>query len=147
MAGNPNTVKPYHSAKRFSTYIIQSDSGANVAKAEDAIQSEVVRETKKLYPHIRIFSIRNENNYYKSEECDIGHPDLQLEVIYENITFILKLELKTTKGKLNENQKKWNERFDSVWSYNCIRRVAYGTNQALEIIDHWMGELAHQRKP
>lgn len=114
------------------------------SRIEDAIQSEVIRKVKELYPHIRIFAIRNETNRYRTEECDIGHPDLQLEATApDHIEYILKLEIKIIKGKLRDTQKKWNANFDSTYRKNCQRFIAYGTNEALAVIADWIKSVMH----
>lgn len=107
-------------------------------KIEDGIQSEVIRWVKDNYPHIRIFAVRNENNRWRTEECDLGHPDLQLErTDIDHIERIMKLELKRKKGKLKDSQIEWNATFDSTYRKNCHRYVAYGYDEALDLIKTW----------
>lgn len=73
---------------------------------------------------------------------DKGSPDLRLESIHDNITYILYLELKTKKGKLSKDQIKWNENFDkNRASSNCKRAVAFGFDDAKKIITDWQNNL------
>ena len=83
------------------------------------------------------------NNEYARHAVDmgveVGSPDLTLRQKRGDITHFLYLELKTQKGKLSPAQKKWNNDFDAHYaSSNCTRAVAYGFNDAKDIILRWL---------
>ena len=105
---------------------------------ENAIQSAVISHVKSTYPNISIIAIRNEDMRYRSDEIEKGIPDLELKATLNNTRHILSLELKTKKGKLNEAQIEWNEKFDSgEWAFNHTRDVAYGLKDARKKIQIW----------
>lgn len=68
-----------------------------------------------------------------------GFPDLIIFKQVRSITHILHLELKTLKGTLNSNQKKWHASF--VPSGNRKLATAYGLIQAQEITKAWLGSV------
>lgn len=102
-----------------------------------AIQKAVVSYLRRLN-----FKVAANNNEHAREHVDmgvdIGSADLVICRKIGDTTYFLYLELKTKKGKLSINQKKWNEDFDQNYkSSNCIRAIAYGYNQAIEEINLW----------
>lgn len=78
---------------------------------------------------------------------DAGEPDLWIYCnTPDNICHFLRLELKTLKGKLNDNQIAWNMWFDTNFG-DCInhkRAVAYGFKEAREIITNWLNSLTKE---
>ena len=96
------------------------------------------------YPNtVKIASNNNEHaRHAVSMGVDVGSPDLLLYTRKYDVTYFLFLELKKKKGKLSESQKEWNEIFDKSYkSKNCIRDVAYGFEQARNIISTWLGAI------
>lgn len=71
---------------------------------------------------------------------DIGSADLLLrQRRADNITHFLYLELKRKNGTLSDSQKEWSAEFDLHYaSDNCKRAVAYGFDEAKEIITNWL---------
>lgn len=110
---------------------------------EKAIQKALVRWFLTTIYHtshnIKLIAVQNENSRHETDMgVDNGHPDLYLAGC-DNIHY---LELKKKKGKLSDNQKKWNEWFDDNLSCdNITRDVAYGYEQAKEKITIWCNNL------
>jgi hypothetical protein len=71
-------------------------------------------------------------NYLKKEGLRTGSPDL---VILLGEGRVLFLEMKTTKGKMSEEQKKWKEWF-MVHDYNY--EVCYGVENAKKVVDKYL---------
>lgn len=73
---------------------------------------------------------------------DIGEPDFRLYARRNSILYILFLELKKKDGKLSQSQKTWNEDFDiNFAASNTTRCVAYGFDEAKNIIVDWLNKL------
>jgi hypothetical protein len=71
-----------------------------------------------------------------------GHPDLYFKWRDGNgITQFRYLEVKTMKGKLSENQKKWFTDFMLNQGSNEKAEVAYGYKPAIEILSEWTREI------
>jgi len=76
---------------------------------------------------------------HKAMGMDVGSPDLRLSYRLNGDYRVLYLELKKKKGKLSPDQIEWNADFDANFaSWNCQRAVAYGYEQAIEIINSWL---------
>jgi hypothetical protein len=112
---------------------------------EKVIQIALVDWIAKEFPTLRVSMSANENNHYHMNMgIDAGEPDLWIYCnTPENICHILRLELKTKVGSLNDNQIAWNEWFDREYG-NCVnhkRAVAYGFAEAREIIEEWTKDI------
>lgn len=104
---------------------------------ENAIQRHLIHWLKDDYPEIRVLAIRNEDMRHRPDEIEKGHPDLQLELNHNGTTHILKLELKSLKGKINPGaQTKWHENFTPT--INCEADIAFGFDKAQERIRQWI---------
>lgn len=79
---------------------------------------------------------------------EVGSTDLVLRMRVGCITYFLYLELKKRNGKLSQDQIDWNEEFDTHYkSDNCIRAVAYGFEEAREIVIQWVKLTQEQAQP
>lgn len=77
--------------------------------------------------HFRVVAVSNERQdafKFFSMGMELGHPDLYFTWIKNNTTYIYYLEIKTKKGKLNTNQKKWWKNFQAT--QNCNGNIGYG---------------------
>lgn len=81
-----------------------------VLKIEDAIQRDLILWLNREYPHVKVIATRNEENRYRTEEIDNGLPDLILRVPVGVVMHFVYFEVKTRKGRLSPDQKKWAER-------------------------------------
>ena len=83
---------------------------------------------------VRVIAPMNEDSKHRAYMgMDAGCPDLIILIEGKGVMF---LELKTKKGKLSASQKKWNDEFDAHYkSKHCTRAVAYGYDEAVEIIN------------
>ena len=106
-------------------------------RIESAIQAAVIRWVKETYPEVIITATANERSYKETSQIgSLGITDL---ILFHPVQGVLFLELKTTKGKLQPSQIEWNITFDSInFNYPCKRDVAYGYNEAINIISAWM---------
>jgi len=104
-----------------------------MAQIEKAIQAALIAWVKATHPTIIITTTANERSFKETSQIgSLGIPDL----ILFSLRGVLLLELKTTKGKLNKNQIKWNAGFDKmIFYYPCDRAVAHGFIEAKKIID------------
>jgi hypothetical protein len=76
-------------------------------KIEDAIQKELIRWLRETYPNVRVTATRNESNYRRTDEIEVGMPDLLIRQPRGEIMHIIYFEIKTMKGKLSPAQIKW----------------------------------------
>lgn len=114
---------------------------------EDAIQRALIHWIGENYPGVVVLAIRNEDMRERSDEIVRGHPDLHMEYNRKRTTHILKLELKTKKGRLSAAQREWNIWFDNTHkSKNCKRAVAYGFTEAKQIVSTWINSLKESHK-
>lgn len=104
-----------------------------VNRIEAAIQKAVIKYVKDNMPNCIITTTANERSYKETSQIgSLGIPDL---ILFEN-NRVLFLELKKRTGKLSTSQIKWNKDFDNKFASNIFTRaVAYGYNEAIEIID------------
>jgi len=128
----------------------RSSKRAPRKNVEAAIQKALIVWVRETYPEIRVSMSANENNHYHLDMgIDVGEPDLWLyKMGADNICHFLRLELKTTIGKLNPNQEEWNMWFDIEFG-NCAnhkRAVAYGFPQARELINNWFATINDDNK-
>lgn len=108
---------------------------------EGAIQRSLVQWVKKTYPFIKLAASQNENSRHATGMgMDIGEPDIRLCAKgADGVAYFHYLELKTSKGKLGDNQIKWNVDFDANWqSRNFTRSAAYGFAEARQQIENWL---------
>ena len=102
-------------------------------------------KTTPFHSSFKVSMSANENNHYHvNMGIDAGEPDLWIYCnTPENICYLLRLELKTKVGSLNDNQIAWNEWFDANFG-NCKnhkRAVAYGFAEAREVITNWIKDI------
>ena len=118
---------------------------------ESAIQRELVKWLANDYPDIEVIFRKNEGK--KSKQSAIldklmglkaGVPDLQLIVDITALSYFLELELKTLKGRLNDNQKEWHANFKPT--RNRQSAVAYGLLQAQDIVRNWLKTIGYENK-
>lgn len=76
-------------------------------KVEDAIQKELIRWLKKEYPFCKVTATRNESNRYRTDEIEVGMPDLLIRFPVGEVMHLLYFEIKTMKGRLSPAQIKW----------------------------------------
>jgi len=90
----------------------------------------------KLSFRIKVAANNNEHaRHHVGMGVDVGSPDMRFEWVVGGTTQILYLELKAKNGRLSDSQRKWNEEFDLYFATdNCSRAVAYGFNEAKQII-------------
>jgi hypothetical protein len=74
---------------------------------------------------------------------EAGTPDLTLTLDYKEFTYILELELKTLKGRLNDNQVDWWAKFRPT--KNRKGKTAYGFLDAQKIINNWVDSIKNFR--
>ena len=72
-----------------------------------------------------------------------GTPDLTLTLDYKDLTYILELELKTLKGKLNDSQVEWWGNFTPT--ENRTGKVGYGFLEQQKIIKDWVDSIKNFR--
>jgi hypothetical protein len=121
-------------------------------KIEDAIQKQLVLWIRSLFPEIDLRSNKLENkknvleavNDKRKGQAKAGTPDLTLFCDYNDLTYILELELKTKKGKLNQAQIIWHKDFKST--KNHIARIAYGLDEAKTAILKWVDGVKNGSK-
>lgn len=103
---------------------------------EKAIQAAAIHWIRKEIPNIIITTTANERSYKETNQIgSIGIPDL---ILFKKGICVLFLELKRKNGTLSDSQKTWNADFDLHYaSDNCKRAVAYGFDEAKEIIRAW----------
>ena len=109
-------------------------------QTEKVIQVALVRWVREEFGGtVTVSKSGNENSQrHLKEGVDVGEPDLW---IYDT-RGMLRLELKTLTGKLQDSQIDWNEWFDArTWEVGgkpwMTRAVAYGFKEAREIITKW----------
>lgn len=114
---------------------------------EASIQRAFVSWLQKNHPEIKVAASQNENSRHATHlGTDVGEPDIRLCKRVGNTAHFLYLELKTSKGKLGENQIKWNADFDANWRCDNFKRdVAYGFAEAIEAVAAWSASLASLR--
>lgn len=114
-------------------------------KIEQAIQKALVvwmREiclTMTAYPFSWSANFNEFARHAIDMGMDVGSSDLLLRQRRGSITHFLYLELKRKNGTLSESQIEWNVEFDAHYaSDNCKRAVAYGFDDAKEIVLSWL---------
>lgn len=107
---------------------------------ELAIQKELVRWLKREHPDLDCASNNNEDARHQVDKgVDVGSTDLIFYKKHKNILFIFFLELKTSKGQLSANQKKWKIKYDNkLCANNTDYAVAYGLLDAKTKIEEWI---------
>lgn len=95
-------------------------------KIEDAIQRDLLRWIKRNYPHIKAFATRNEDSRKRSEEIEVGIPDIIIRWEEGGIRHFFYLEIKRLKGKLSNSQKEW------VKENPCLPNERYAVGYGLE---------------
>jgi len=115
---------------------------------EDVIQKQLVLWLKQHSSNIEFFFNKNEGKKSIVEAVNdkkmgltAGRPDLDLYIndFELDLTYILHLELKKKDGKLNAAQKIWHNNFKPT--LNRQAKVAYGFDEAKEIINQWIAEI------
>lgn len=76
-------------------------------KIEDAIQKELICWLRQEYPTAKVTATRNESNYRRTDEIEVGMPDLLIRQPRGEVMHIIYFEIKTMKGKLSPAQKTW----------------------------------------
>ena len=80
-------------------------------KVEDAIQKEYIRWFRETYSEkYDIFATRNEDSYRRSDELEVGLPDIIIRWPEDGIRHIFYLEVKPKNGKLQKSQIAWAEK-------------------------------------
>lgn len=111
-----------------------------MANIERAIQKAVIYWVKETHPMLIITGTDNENNY--KDTASIGCLGITDLLLFHPKGHILFCELKTKTGKLKPSQITFNADFDARFTApNYTRAVAYGYNQALEIIAAWISSI------
>lgn len=114
---------------------------------EDAIQKQLVLWLQKEYPQIEFYFNKNEGLKNIIEAVNdkkmglkAGYPDLVLFTPKKGVTYILHLELKKKKGKLNDAQRDWHSKFIST--ANRKAAIAYGYTEAQTAILNWLRDIS-----
>lgn len=76
-------------------------------KAEDAIQRELIRWIREAYPMVKVTATRNEENRYRTDEIEVGMPDLLVRVGKGDVMHLIYFEIKTLKGAVSPAQLAW----------------------------------------
>lgn len=117
-------------------------------RIEAAIQKQLILWINQEHPLIRYKANKNEDagSVVKALEnirmgrAEAGYPDLTLEIDKFGWTWILELELKTKKGKLNDAQKDWHSKFIST--ANRKAAIAYGYIEAQTAVTNWLRDIS-----
>lgn len=109
-------------------------------RVEAAIQRELVRWIRKEYPHLMVQATLNElARKHVDMGIDVGITDLLIFDRRDAVLHVFFLELKTLKGKLQNSQKEWLDKYLHKYeSSNTQYAVAYGLNEAKALINIWI---------
>lgn len=100
---------------------------------EDAIQRDLMLWIKREHPYLKAFATRNEDSRKRSEEIEVGLPDVIIRWEQGGIRHLFYLEIKRKKGRLSENQKQWIK--DNSLLANEYYAVAYGLEECKQAIN------------
>lgn len=113
---------------------------------EATIQRELIKWIKQEYPQVEYLYCKNEGKkdammgkLDKQMGLLAGFPDLTFFYTKENVTYILHLELKTLKGKLNNNQKKWWSNLEKTSNREGF--IAHGFQEAKKYFIKWFDNV------
>lgn len=110
-------------------------------RVESVIQAAVIHKVKTDWPHLMITATANERSYKETRQ--IGSKGITDLILFHPNGHVLWCELKKLKGTLLPSQIEWNTDFDLRFAPtpNYTRAVAYGYNQAIEIIARWLANI------
>lgn len=78
-------------------------------KIEDAIQKELICWLRQEYPTAKVTATRNESNYRRTDEIEVGMPDLLIRQPRGEVMHLIYFEIKTKKGRLSPTQISWSQ--------------------------------------